>query len=40
MKRNLAFVFAFALEFAAVERSEQNALTLRFGRPRLPKEPR
>jgi len=31
---------AFALEFAAVERSEQNALTLRFGRPRLPKEPR
>ena len=31
---------AFALEFAAVERSEQNALTLRFGRPRIPKEPR
>lgn len=31
---------AFALEFAAVERSEQNALTLRFGRPRTPKESR
>ena len=30
----------FALEFAAVERSEQNALTLRFGHPRTPKEPR
>ena len=31
---------AFALEFAAVERSEQNALTLRFGHPRAPKESR
>ena len=30
--------FAFALEFAAVERSEQNALTSRFLRPRTPKE--
>ena len=30
--------FAFALEFAAVERSEQNALTSRFVRPRTPKE--
>ena len=30
----------FALEFAAVERSEQNALSSRFGRPRTPKEPR
>jgi len=29
---------AFALEFAAVERSEQNSLTLRFGHPRTPKE--
>ena len=28
----------FALEFAAVERSEQNALTSRFLRPRTPKE--
>ena len=26
----------FALEFAAVERSEQNTLILRFGRPRTP----
>ena len=32
--------FAFALEFAAVERSEQNALTSRFVRPRTPKESR
>ena len=31
---------AFALEFAAVERSEHNALTVRFGRPRTPKESR
>ena len=31
---------AFALEFAAVERSEHNALTLRFGNPRAPKAPR
>ena len=29
---------AFALEFAAVERSEQNGLTLRFSHPRTPKE--
>ena len=27
---------AFALEFAAVERSEQNTLILRFGHPRTP----
>ena len=27
---------AFALEFAAVERSEQNTLMLRFGHPRTP----
>ena len=31
---------AFALEFAAVERSEHNALSLRFGNPRTPKAPR
>ena len=31
---------AFALEFAAVERSEHNALSLRFARPRTPKESR
>ena len=29
----------FALEFAAVERSERNPLTLRFSHPRTPKEP-